>query len=326
MADEAGSLLAFQVQELAVDYSDCITKSPLISEDDTGSGLADIPSSKITKSFRKGDYSGKKAPQWGHFNTSVTYNEGSYFKDIVIPSTNVCRLQFDIEHNLTAPVYMYYRLSNFYQNHRRYVKSYDQSQMDGNVRDGGTLKGGDCAPLDVDSEGKPYYPCGLIANSIFNDTLQSPFLLNPPGGGNASEYTMSSTGIAWNSDKDLYKKTKYTPDQVVPPPNWRKKFPSYNESNFPDISEFEQLFVWMRTAGLPTFSKLALRKDSGDMQQGRYQVEIWDGETTLRKIDVRLANKYQNSIPPSTAAPRKCFSPREQSWVARIRSSELLTS
>lgn len=243
-----------------------------------------MPTSDIHKVFRKGDYSGKKAPQWGHFNASVLYNQGNIFKNITVDDTPVCRLQFDIEHNLTAPVYMYYRMTNFYQNHRRYVKSYDAGQMDGKTTKGSTLSSGDCSPLATDSnaDGKPYYPCGLIANSIFNDTLQSPFLLNPPGGGNASEYTMSSSGISWNSDKDLYKKSKYSPDEVVPPPNWRKKFgDTYTEANFPDISDYEQLFVWMRTAGLPTFSKLALRRDSGDMQQGRYQVEIWDGEKTL---------------------------------------------
>ena len=34
-----------------------------------------------------------------------------------------CVLDLNIEHDITAPVYVYYQLDNFYQNHRRYVKS-----------------------------------------------------------------------------------------------------------------------------------------------------------------------------------------------------------
>jgi len=31
----------------------------------------------------------------------------------------------DIENKVKGPVYIYYQLNNFYQNHRRYVKSRD---------------------------------------------------------------------------------------------------------------------------------------------------------------------------------------------------------
>jgi len=68
---------------------------------------------------------------------------------------------------MESPVFMYYKLSNFYQNHRRYVKSYSSDQLKGNTPDYGTVQGGDCKPLDV-SNGKIIYPCGLIANSVFN--------------------------------------------------------------------------------------------------------------------------------------------------------------
>lgn len=32
---------------------------------------------------------------------------------------------------MKGPVYVYYQLDNFYQNHRRYVKSRDSSQLNG---------------------------------------------------------------------------------------------------------------------------------------------------------------------------------------------------
>ena len=88
---------------------------------------------------------------------------------------------------------------------------------------------------------------------------------------------MSNQGIAWSSDKDLYGPTKYELSQVVPPPNWRERYPEYNETfQFPDLHEDEAFQVWMRTAGLPTFSKLALRNDDDDMEAGRYEIGIYD--------------------------------------------------
>lgn len=62
---------------------------------------------------------------------------------------------------------MYYKLTNFYQNHRRYVKSLNTDQLKGDAKDVGDLEDGDCKPL-AKRDGKPIYPCGLIANSIFN--------------------------------------------------------------------------------------------------------------------------------------------------------------
>ena len=46
---------------------------------------------------------------------------------------------------LQAPVYIYYGLDNFYQNHRRYVKSRDDTQLLGEVLTKKDLNK-DCAP------------------------------------------------------------------------------------------------------------------------------------------------------------------------------------
>ena len=62
---------------------------------------------------------------------------------------------------------MYYALSNFYQNHRRYVKSRDDNQLLGKS---GEL-GSDCEPfayVGVKPDQTPIAPCGAIANSMFN--------------------------------------------------------------------------------------------------------------------------------------------------------------
>ncbi|KAG9706290.1 CDC50 family protein, partial [Aureobasidium melanogenum] len=76
---------------------------------------------------------------------------------------------------------------------------------------------------------------------------------------------------------DLYKQTPYTVDQVSPPPNWRMMYPEYSDSiPIPNIHDWEEFHVWMRTAGLPAFSKLALRNDTATMRSGQYEMDIYD--------------------------------------------------
>lgn len=90
-----------------------------------------------------------------------------------------CNITINVPNKMEAPVFFYYQLENFYQNHRRYVKSRDVDQLRGTVKAVSDLT--NCAPvqtmkdlgrLDV-IEGKlnesdPANPCGLIAKSFFN--------------------------------------------------------------------------------------------------------------------------------------------------------------
>lgn len=167
---------------------------------------------------------------------------------------------------------MYYKLTNFYQNHRRYVKSVSPDQLKGDAVSISTANS-ECNPLGS-QDGKIYYPCGLIANSQFNDTISSPIQVGGPSGN--QEYAMTKDGIAWGSDQNRYGETKYTIDQIIPPPNWAKRYPNgYTTEqpppNFKNDYDFQN---WMRTAGLPTFSKLYLRQDNTVMSAGTYQVNI----------------------------------------------------
>ena len=76
---------------------------------------------------------------------------------------------------MTAPVFLYYRLSNYYQNHRRYVKSFSSDQLRGTALPAPSLTA-DCDPLSgVPNPLEPsaeltigIFPCGLVANSLFN--------------------------------------------------------------------------------------------------------------------------------------------------------------
>ncbi|KAF3164775.1 hypothetical protein TWF225_001598 [Orbilia oligospora] len=254
-----------QVQELVIDYTECA--SGIGSNRD----FVRIPAEKIQRNFYKPTVETKQDPQW-KFVSNVTR-----IGDRQVNNT-VCTLKFQLEADMTAPVLLYYRLTNFYQNHRRYVKSVNEEQLRGNAVGAGTLDTSEsCAPLAVDSAGKIIYPCGLMANSIFNDTFGSPVLVQKRGGTGSEEeiYEMTNKGIAWPSDRDRYGVSKYNLSQIVPPPNWINKFPNgYNSTNLPDLRDWEELQVWMRTAGLPTFSKLARRNDTKTMQSGVYTLDI----------------------------------------------------
>ena len=50
------------------------------------------------------------------------------YDDKCTPDT-VCTINVPIEKDMDGPVYFYYKLSNFYQNHRRYVKSRSDEQL-----------------------------------------------------------------------------------------------------------------------------------------------------------------------------------------------------
>lgn len=104
-----------------------------------------------------------------------------------------CKLEFTLDRDFVGNVFMYYGLTNFYQNHRRYVKSRDDNQLLGEFSETVST---DCFPFSVNSEGKSIVPCGAIANSLFNDSL----ILTSDSFG---EVPVANTGIAWPSDKEI---------------------------------------------------------------------------------------------------------------------------
>lgn len=246
-----------------IDYTDCASTAT--------DEFQPIPDNKVSSSFKSSNKTTR--PLW-----RLTRNTTTPPYSVPIDDTAVCTLQFSIPNDIGPPVYLYYRLTNFYQNHRRYVKSLDTDQLKGKALSNSSIGGSSCDPIRRDANGKAYYPCGLIANSLFNDTLNSPIAVNLAGGQPGETYRMSNKSIAWSTDASLYKKTKYTNDQVSPPPNWHDRYPDgYTDENpIPDLSTYEEFQVWMRTAGLPTFSKLALRNDDDAMTAGTYQMDIYD--------------------------------------------------
>ncbi|KAG9442466.1 hypothetical protein H6P81_018320 [Aristolochia fimbriata] len=164
---------------------------------------------------------------------------------------------------MKSPIFVYYQLDNFYQNHRRYVKSRSDKQLRYTRSQNDTKT---CEPEGVTSDRAPIVPCGLIAWSLFNDTY----------GFSAKNKVLevSKKDIAWKSDQN----NKFGSD--VYPKNFQSGGliggAKLNESK--PLSEQEDLIVWMRTAAPPTFRKL----------YGRIDVDLDAGEV----VTVVIENNY----------------------------------
>lgn len=194
--------------------------------------------------------------------------------DDLLPASyakEVCQLRFKVAKAMDGPVLQYYRLSNYYQNQRLYVRSVNWDQLRGAALPADQL--GDCSPLvsPSDSTSSVYYPCGLIANSMFSDQYSD--MVSEDG----RSYAFPPKGIAWPSDKNRYGTTKYTLEQVKPPPFWTTNAelvtPEGTYKTLPDLAADERFQVWMRVAGLPTFRK-PYGKHQGSIPAGTYTITI----------------------------------------------------
>eukprot|EP00058_Branchiostoma_floridae_P005117 XP_002590605.1 hypothetical protein BRAFLDRAFT_59314 [Branchiostoma floridae] len=225
----------------------------------------------------------QRLPAWQPIMTAGTvlpafYGVGLLFIPIgiglLVTSNNVqeivvsSKVDFSISSDITGSVYMYYGLTNFFQNHRRYVKSRDDDQLLGVKQSKSTLNT-DCRPYDgetVNGTFMPYAPCGAIANSLFSDTLTLSYGSTPVG--------LINTGIAWWTDKNV-KFRNPTGNNLqdafsgtLKPKYWQN--PVYElDTDQPDNNGYlnEDLIVWMRTAAFPTFRKLYRRVNHTDTFQ-----------------------------------------------------------
>lgn len=155
-------------------------------------------------------------------------------------TNKTCIRSLTVPKKMKSPIYVYYQLENFYQNHRRYFKSRSDDQLRSKAYEFDTE---DCDPEST-TAGGPIVPCGLIAWSLFNDTyglsLQNKVL------------KISKKDIAWKSDQ------QHKFGSNVYPINFQSSGliggAKLNDSI--PLSEQVDLIVWMRTAALPTFRKL----------------------------------------------------------------------
>jgi hypothetical protein len=184
-----------------------------------------------------------------------------------------CKITFQVQEDLKKPVFIYYELLNFYQNHRLYVKSKSYKQLRGDSPSSTDLK--NCEPARYNKDFKGYYsgktlepddtarPCGLIARSVFNDSIR------------IENYEIDSSDIASDTEKKMYKSKD-------PSKEW---------------TDMDQHFAnWMKIATLPNFRKFYGKIDE-DVNKGektfyvwdRFNVEKWDGE---KRIVLSTAGRF----------------------------------
>lgn len=206
---------------------------------------------------------------------------------------STCTLTINVEKEMKGPVYFYYRLTNFYQNHRRYVKSRSDDQLAGTSVSSTSA----CDPLTSDANSVGLYPCGLIANSVFNDSYSFSLL----SGGSTSTPQALQTEISWKSDRD--KKFKDPGNQMLTDGSGNSYAEPWSVAGT-DLTrnlsiasngqpraigtsptgivdgvtykgiEDEHFIVWMRTAGLPTFKKLWARFPDGFAEGDQITVTV----------------------------------------------------
>ena len=173
-----------------------------------------------------------------------------------------CTIKLKVEKNMEKNIMVYYQLDGFYQNHRRYVKSKSDDQLNGKDISFEAMKDSqDCDPVITNKEmGKTQsitgatlaendvaIPCGLIAKSFFDDKFHDWKIIDSFG--DISNLKVDETNIAWKADKELKYKNVDKARQWI------------------DMTD-EHFIVWMRPAGLPNFRKLWGRITDTDLKAG----------------------------------------------------------
>ena len=127
--------------------------------------------------------------------------------------------------------------------------------------------------------GKKIILCGMIANSLFNDSIEL-FYENLTSSQAWVKVDLIRTGIAWEADKKYRFKNPALENQTLEevlraadyarPRNWSKDLRELDPEN-PENNglQNEYLMVWMRTAALPNIRKLYHRiSHVGDLEAG----------------------------------------------------------
>ena len=186
---------------------------------------------------------------------------------------SACEVPLEVTKDMKGPVFVYYKLTNYYQNNRLYAKSFSTKQLKGEALTVAELASS-CDPL-VGTD-KPYYPCGLIANSYFSDMFTSLKLVD-------KDIPIGAQGITWPADVAAYGKSAYAADDVLIPPSW-SNFPDDLKKEFnivgdkyvgsvPDLANNQRFINWMKVAGFPAFRKLYGRIEQG-LDKGTYKMII----------------------------------------------------
>ncbi|KAK4876326.1 hypothetical protein RN001_012748 [Aquatica leii] len=229
------------------------------------------------------------------------------------PNANcVCHINFQLDTDFQGKVYMYYGLSNFYQNHRRYVKSRDDNQLIGKLSN---EVSSDCQPFAYEHDNKtgaeiPIAPCGAIANSLFSDVLTLIYKDK-----DNDVVPLLNRGIAWDSDKNIKFRNPDAPNGLkeafrgfTKPKAWKKNIYELDTDETNNGFQNEDFIVWMRTAASSDFQKTVSRIDHS---VSGYKDGLYRGNYMLTvdfSYDVKPLDGSKRMILSTTVTRRKILS------------------
>ena len=188
------------------------------------------------------------------------------FEYISSPNKKLCKILFKIEQKIPKNIYVYYKLENFYLNHRKLIESKNWRELRGEETNTKIGCRNAYYMNEMFEENSPHYqnewghtfngtdrasPCGLLARSFFNDTFE---LMNE----NGTYITIEETGIA-----SPYLKKKFF-----------KRRKDYQNNQWIDV-ENEHFINWMNIETFNNFQKV-WGKITTDLQPGKYYLIVND--------------------------------------------------
>ena len=163
----------------------------------------------------------------------------------------LCLINFQITKTIERPVYVYYKLENFYLNHRLLVESKSWKELRGKETDTKYNCKNSYLMSEMFGKSSPYYlnewnhnfseadissPCGLLARCFFNDTYNLTF-------SNGTNINISEYGIS-----NEYLKKKFL-----------KRNKDYKTKQWIDV-ENEHFINWMNKLLFIIFFNLKIKK------------------------------------------------------------------
>ncbi|GAB9467054.1 hypothetical protein Gpo141_00004413 [Globisporangium polare] len=155
-------------------------------------------------------------------------------------ANHTCFINITLTEAISGPAHIYYELAGFHQHHRRFVSSYDRTQVTDEWRPEDALTM--CKPLEyldamscdvsvcdpASKHERMTFPCGIVANTMFNDIfwLHEGFL--PTTGEKLNRTHLVSKGIARTYPSHNMKNPTWTIDRS-------KHLPVWNNENFSRI-------------------------------------------------------------------------------------------
>ena len=178
-----------------------------------------------------------------------------------------CTVTLKVDKDMKGPLYIYYKLTNFYQSNFLFGNSYNWKQLTGEYVNGKDIKL--CATRrfsegdkEKDDHSNILVPCGAYPSSVFNDSFTFP----------SSFPELTRKGISIKSRAKYFKpaNSKYAEQHAA---EWLKSG-GYAEL-FPDAQTDERFINWMNASPFKTFWKLWAKTDKNvDVKAGDYDITI----------------------------------------------------